>query len=105
MVEETKNAGAAGAKPKLVAIEPRSSRNPRINKKAAASVSRVKTRRLLRSVALGTLALGAGVYYFAGQFGVDRQELLGYDGVSALLLLGLVVAAALAATLLRYLRR
>ncbi len=100
--------GAPGLKsrqPKLVAVEPRSSRNPKINKKAATQASRNQSRKLLRSVVLGTLALGAGVYYFAGQFGVDQRELLGYMGVSALMVAGLVVAAALLAALLRLLRR
>ncbi len=60
---------------------------------------------MLHSVVLGTVALGASVYYFAGQFGVDRQEMLGYMVVSAGLLVGLVAAAALAAVALRWLRR
>ena len=59
----------------------------------------------MRTVVLGTLALGAGVWYLADVFAVDRAELLGYLGVSALLILGLMLLAACAVALLRLLRR
>ena len=67
--------------------------------------SKVRARRVLRSVVLGTLALGAGVWYLADMFGVNRAELLGYLGISALLMLGLILLAAVAVGLLRLLRR
>ena len=69
------------------------------------TVARRNASRILRTALLGTLALGAGVWYFADQFGVDKQELVGYLAISALLMLILAAAGALAARLLRLLRR
>lgn len=85
----------------LVAVRSRS--KPGLT--AGSPAAKLQARRLLRTVVLGTLALGAGVWYLADMFGVDRAELLGYLGTSALLLLGLILLAAAAVGLLRLLRR
>lgn len=84
----------------LVAVPGRS--NPRLA--ATSPAAKAKVGRLLRTVVLGTLALGAGAWYLADMFGVDRAELLGYLGVSVMLMLGLILLAALAVGLLRLLR-
>ena len=92
------------AKPKskpLVAVPSRS--NPRLG--ASSPAAKVSASRLLRTVVLGTLALGAGVWYLADMFGVDREELFGYLGASAMLMLGLMLLAAVTVGLLWLLRR
>ena len=59
----------------------------------------------MRTVLLGVLALGAGLWYLADTFGVDRSEWAGY-ALSAAAVVGLlVIAAALASLLVRALRR
>ncbi len=86
----------------LVAVRSRSNPGSAAGSSPAA---KVQARRVLRTVVLGTLALGAGVWYLADMFGVDRAELLGYLGVSAVLLSGLIILAAVTVGLLRLLRR
>lgn len=85
----------------LVAVPSRS--NPR--SAASSPATKVNASRVLRTVVLGTLALGAGVWYLTDMFSVDRAELLGYLGASAMLLLGLMLLAAVAVGVLRLLRR
>lgn len=50
---------------------------------------------------LGTLAVAAGIYWLAGELGMDKQELLDFARTSALLVGGAVVLALLGAGLLR----
>jgi hypothetical protein len=85
----------------LVAVPSRS--NPRLA--ASSPAAQGTASRLLRTVVLGTLALGAGVWYLADMFSVDRAELLGYLGASAMLMLGLMLLAAVTVGVLRLLRR
>lgn len=101
MEEQEPNRVSQPATDKLVAVPSRS--NPRVA--AGAPASKLQATRLVRSVVLGTLALGAGVWYLADMFSVDRSELLGYLGVSAMLIFGLMLLAAFAVVLLRLLKR
>jgi hypothetical protein len=72
---------------------------------AAAPRSNQQHRRLVRTIVLGTLAVAAGIYWLAGELGMDKQELLNFARTSALLVGAAVLLALLGAGLLRALKK
>ncbi|MEM9622189.1 MAG: hypothetical protein AAF993_11100 [Pseudomonadota bacterium] len=61
--------------------------------------------RLVRTVLLGTVALGAGIYWGAQQFGIDRELVLAFLSGSLLFVGGLVIAGLLGAVILLLVKR
>lgn len=72
---------------------------------AAAPRSNQQHRRLVRTIVLGTVAVAFGIYWLAGELGMDRQELLDFARTSAFMVGGLVVLALLGAGVLRGLKK
>ena len=61
--------------------------------------------RLARTVLLGIIALGAGLWYLGDSFGVDRADWGRYALAAAAIVGLIVIAAALASLVLRLFRR
>ena len=90
-------------KPRPLKAVPR--RDSRGRSRTLATRSAAGGARLARTVLLGIIALGAGLWYLTDTFGVDRGEWLGF-GLTALVAVGvLVIAAALVSALIRLIRR
>ena len=65
----------------------------------------VDLRRLTRTLALGTVAAAAAIYWLAVEYDVDRRELAGYLGASFLFVSLFAALAVGGAVVLRALRR
>lgn len=61
--------------------------------------------RLTRTIVLGAIVVFLAILWLADQFGLDRQELLGYALTSLMLVGGLVILGLAGAALMRLLKR
>lgn len=85
-------------------LHPRATPRPRATG-ALERTRRSNQRRLVRTVVLGALAVGAAIVWLASEFGMDGRELVGYALTSFGLVLGMVLLAVLGAGLLRALKK
>lgn len=58
-----------------------------------------------RAIVLGAVVVVLAIYWLARELGMDRDELLGYAGVSLLLVAVIMVVALVGAGVLRLVRR
>ncbi len=61
-------------------------------------------RRLVRTIVLGAVAVFAGIAWLAMEFGMDRDELIGYALTSLMLVLAMVALALVGVVLIRLVR-
>lgn len=85
--------------------DPRRRGRPTGSTGALERARRSSQRRLVRTIVLGTIAVFAAIAWLATEFGMDRDELLGYAVTSLALVLGMVLLALLGAAVLRALRK
>lgn len=84
---------------------PRAGPDQDVARKRRLAAAGIRTRRLTRTVLLGTLLVAIAILWLVRELGLDADELLGYLVTSLLFVAGAIVLAVLGAALLWLVRR